>query len=376
MNTVEEMNRGKPIPTLLLNSSHGRYVLGSDPWVRATLDALDKLDPVVHEIITSVGLANWELTACAAAAKGLRQRLVLPGRDNSAGHRYFARCLDEFGLDGKLTAPVFAGERDGRRFLTLRDQLAFETARVVYPVSVRPSGRLDKLLDQFTASGGETNEKFRVQYDSGGWRPRYNLKAHALDPALEEFSSRWLIHWTHSSPGPWSTETPAEFYRDLMRNPGGYVRSAAATLARIVSENVLRSSGFHMSGGEMMVSLSALPPAEALPLMRWRSRWRRWSMEPYGIAFRKEALVRLGARQVAYYDKLPERITAAEKKFSQRRGRITDWSGEQEWRVSGDIRLDAVPPSDKALLVYDNNWRTDYPKPALEYRIVPLFSMK
>lgn len=370
------MNRNGLTPTLLLNSTHGRYPLGSDSWVRATAAALDSLDPGGHVLITSVGLANWELTAHLAAVKGFPQLVALPGEDDGAGRRYYERCLDELGLEEQLTSPLFAGKCDSRSFRAIRDRLAFETAELVYPVSVRPGGRLDTLLREFAAAGGRVSDDFRVEYAAGGWRPGYRFDSAPLNPALREFSSGWLTHWTHSRPGPWPGEKPASFYSGMLATPDLYVRSAGATLARIISDQVIRGSSLHMSGGAMMVSLTGLPVSEALPLMRWRSRWRRWSMEPFGISFRREALVRLGARRVSYHDDIPADLAQGERKFSQRRGRVTDWRGEREWRLSGDLPLGAVAADQIAVLVYDKNWLELCPRLTGRYRIVPLLAEK
>ncbi len=211
-----------------------------------------------------------------------------------------------------------------------------------------------------------------MEFSKESWLPRYNLDRKLLNPELAAFGQGWLTHWTHSRPGPWPGETAAEYYRDILNEPEKYVRSAPATLAAILAGGVVRGSGTHMAASEMTVSLTSLPPLEALAMMRWRSRYRRWNMEPYGIAIRRDALVPLGARQVRYYDEMPSQLSSAEKIFSQRRGRLTDWSGEREWRIHGQLHLDQIDPDEIALLVYDSAWAAGRPELTQRYRIVEI----
>ena len=349
------MSASKHKTVLLLNSSHGRFPVGSSAWVRGTIAAMDSFNASVHTLVTSIGLPGWELPAVAAARRGCRQKLILPGKNNSAGKRFFRRCLDDLGLDVNYTEPLFAGSGD---FYSLRDNLAFELADTVFPVSVKPGGRLYKLLEQYNHAGGKVAKDFMVEYRNEDWLPRYNLQSGALNPELNELDSNWLTHWTHSHPGPWPDEPAASFYKDLLGNPGFYVRSAEATLARIVTDKKLRASSTHMAGSELTVSLTSLPPRQAIRSMRWRSRYRRWNMEPYGIAFRKQALIPYGAREVKYFDQIPESLKTAEKIFSQRRGRITDWSLEREWRIHGDLHLDGINTKDIVLIIFNKSSKT------------------
>jgi hypothetical protein len=357
---------------LLLNSSHGRFTVGSSPWVRATMDALDALNPDQDILLTSIGLPGWELPAYRAAQMGFRQKLILPGHDNGAGAHYYQRWQDNLGLNASLTEPIFTATGNSKEFNSVRDSLAFELADIVYPVSLRPGGRLDTLLGRHIARGGLATDLYRVEYTNNNWVPRYKLDKANLNSGLNAFDSGWLTHWTHSYPGPWPNETSADFYHDMLTGPDRYVRCARSTITRILAEGVVRGSDAHMADSETTVSLTSLPPLKALAAMCWRSRWRRWNMEPFGITVRREALVSLGARQVSYYDKLPPQLSDSEKIFSQRRGKSTDWSTEQEWRIHGDLRLDDIDPDKIALLMYENHWASSAPKRAGLYRAVAI----
>jgi hypothetical protein len=108
-----------------------------------------------------------------------------------------------------------------------------------------------------------------------------------------------------------------------------------------------------MPGNAEAVSFSALGMNEAMPLMRWRSRYVRYSFEPYGIAIRRSALESLGGRPVIYTTRLSRATCGEDFLFTQSPGEHTDWRGEREWRVLGDVRLDMLDSGDFMAVVPD-----------------------
>ena len=80
-----------------------------------------------------------------------------------------------------------------------------------------------------------------------------------------------------------------------------------------------------------------------LPLMKWRSRYRQMSFEPYGIGIEKTTAIQLGIVPVHYYrkkeypkDKPPWQL--------QSQGMKTDWKQEAEYRYPGDFNLSDIEP--------------------------------
>ena len=113
-----------------------------------------------------------------------------------------------------------------------------------------------------------------------------------------------------------------------------------------------------MPGGQAAVSFTALSPAEAVPLMRWRKRYTRYSFEPYGLAFRCKFLTKLGARPVEYYQPGRKPTKERETLFYQSMGRVGDWKAEKEWRLPGNLDLEQIPESDMLIIVPDREEKT------------------
>ena len=338
---------------LLLNSVHGKYPRGTDPWIRATQAALEALANPKDSLIASLGLPSWELPAYLAGTFGMKLILVVPGGETAPGSGEYETLLEDFKLDRKKTRMEFTGAGPGKDLMTARDRLAFELADIICPVSVRPSGRLARLIEEYAGGGAEIRRDWQIDWQRGGWHPRCELEGRVLNPALSRIDQGWLFHWTRSNPGRWADEPPWQFYRALLAEPETYVRHARSTLARIVSRKCLRASSWNMPGGQPAVSFTALSPAQTLPLMRWRRRYTRYSFEPYGLAFRAEILTKLGAKPVEYYQPDSKPAGRGETLFYQSAGRVGDWEAEKEWRLAGNLNLEHIPLPDMLIIVPD-----------------------
>ncbi len=321
--------------------------------MRALVSALESLAGKNVRLIASAGLPTWELAAYLGGKSGLGLELIVPGRQDNRGREYFAKILRGLGLDPQNTRPVFTGSRSTGDFYAVRDRMALELAEVVYPVSIRPGGRLDTLLAEFLTKGKQVRQDFRIKFSRAPWTPSYSFPMDKLNPKLRLFESGWLTHWTHTWPGAWPGEEPREFYRDLLADPANYVRDARATLARIISEGLLRGSSWKMPSGESAISFTALTPAEAIELMRWRKRYARYSLEPYGLAFRQESLERAGTRPVRYLRNRDTVPSGEERLFTQSAGRKGNWTVEKEWRLRGNLKLEEFAKEELVLVTAD-----------------------
>ncbi|HLA40194.1 MAG TPA: hypothetical protein VJ417_09360 [Candidatus Glassbacteria bacterium] len=329
---------------VVLNSAQGRYIRGADEWVQATARAVEHLaERPGTELIASVGLPNWELPAGLAAECPVQFALILPGRDNAAGNRYFNRIAESFGLDRSRTRPVFTGDHSLEAFRPARDRLALEIVDTIYPVSIRPGGRLDPLLERAAAAEKSICNDFRIPWQRKHWRPFYDFSNLCLNSGVEELTRNRLIHWTHSWPGPWPWESHRDFYRDLIAHQEIHVRSARESLARIAAEKKIRASSWKMPQGELIVSFTALPAGRSVELMAWRRSLARYSFEPFGVAVSTSALIRLGCRPVEYFTGQNTRPEGPDLPFGQGEGQNEPWSREQEWRLKGDLDLSGLP---------------------------------
>jgi hypothetical protein len=329
---------------LVLNSAQSRYPRGCDPWVRATVAAFDRLAGTSAIAVVSSSPLMWDFAAFLAAGRGMRLRFFVPDFDRGAAERKYRQALTDLTIAHDRAEPVFL---ESSRAITkadvwrLRDINALHGADVIYPVAITPEGRLETLLRTETLNG-EIRDTFRIAPSNTKQRmPRYdfaNAPVHALP------KGNWLVHWTRSSPGHWSGETAATFFRDMLASPEQYVRSARDTLMKILAERVIRASSWKIPGAVPVVSLTENTPETALTLMKWRKRFVRYTYEPYGIAIRLEALESSGARAVTYAVSAPG--PDAGMWWYQSPGAVADWTREREWRHPGDIRLDAIDSRD------------------------------
>ncbi len=190
-------------------------------------------------------------------------------------------------------------------------------------------------------------------------RPAAGLSAPAKVVDISRVSGaepwEYLTHWTRRCDGPWPDQREEEYLEELIVQPDRADRSPLATLRRIIHTRRLRASPRAIRGGAAVVCFTAVPLAD-LPHRRvFRPHRTRWDFEPYGICLRRDWLVQRGARPVQYgqpelWSALPEE----ERPFFQAgqtrgRGRVMDWTAEEEWRHVGDLPLDKVP-ADAALV--------------------------
>lgn len=337
---------------LVLNSAQGKYPTGAEGWVQTTLHAVGELASDETVFLCSTEPAPWSLTLWLAGRTSSRIGCIVKAADDSAGNREYARITGDFGLRGERTHPLFLGAEPAepanhpKDSWQMRDRRALTLADEVYPVSIRPGGRLHHMLGESGFRGKVRNE-FRIPWSQNGFIPRYTLTGRSWRrlPA-----GRWLVHWTRACPGPWPGESSVEYFRDVIAHPETYVRNAGATLSRIVREGTIRGSCRHMPANLPAVAFTALSPGDAVALMRWRKRYVRYTFEPWGIAIQREELVRRGAREVTYTNGRPDG-PLTETFFSHAEGADGHWREEREWRLPGNLTLGDIPPDSVRIIV-------------------------
>jgi len=355
MKTFFEAKHHKRPIVLILNSAHSKYPTGSDPWIQTTIKAVNRLTEQPLRMLCSTEPVMWDIVTALAGKSGMEIIIIVNAIDDIDGNKNFRSIIEEYALDPDRTTPIYLGECSGKqhkKLWKLRDRLALMTADIIYPVSIRPGGKLDNLLSEDIFRKKIRND-FRIIWSKEKRlkkRPVYNFSGHSVNPFPD---GKWLVHWTRASQGPWPGEKAWEFYRDLFENPHIYVRSARETLIKILTEKIIRGSSWKIPGQARSVSLTSLPPEEAVSLMRWRKRFVRYSFEPYGIAIKQDILVQMGAKKVHY-----ERLDAnspCEKLFIQSPGKTGGWTREKEWRFRGDLRLDNIDADDYFAIVLDES---------------------
>ncbi len=323
---------------------------GQTPWVRQVVGAIERIAHDSGRVLTSVGLQTWELTAVAAASAGVPQTLYLPDSEYDQA----ARWTSTLGLDPARASVTWVpcdGSTSSREFMERRDHLILQDADRLYPVSIRPTGTMAHFIDHARTDGRNVCDSFMAPHTGRTTPLKYTLTPKQFNPDADRIGRNCLIHWTRTANHAWPDERLCDYYRAIIES-ASYPRSAFDTLAHILTTGVLRGSARHMPAHTPTVSFTGLPPAESIPLMRWRARYSEMSFEPYGVGIGRAAAASLGLRPVRYFDPRQERPGQADRWLTQSIGRHTDWRNEQEYRARGDLDLRAVAESD--LVVFCN----------------------
>ncbi len=337
----------------ILNSRQSKTPLGIDEWVRRTVVAAQwAVDELNAEIVASTNPLMWNVALWAAGQAGAVVHLFEPDVTSDAAH--LAREFDIPHDRIRIHSVAGSSAPSGKSWWRERDRAVIDFADLLVPVSLRPGGALEGLIAQ-RAAEKDIVSQFRTPYAPAAHHERELVDRSRLNPELHNWPEGYLIHWTRSWHGPWPGETMADFMTDLVASQTQYCRSACHTLNRILRERRIRGSAWHVGSNQPVVAFTELSPLESIPLMRWRSRWARWSFEPYGIAIPIEAARRIGIRPVRYVD--PDQwksIPAEEKPFCHSIGKDHPiWPTEREWRVAGDVALDNLTDSGGIILVRD-----------------------
>jgi hypothetical protein len=330
---------------VVLNSTQPKHPHAGLPWVRATLQAVDTLAAEGHGFVGSVGTAAWELALWRAGVCGAALHILCPLPPGSAEQDVKHAVLRDFDLSPERCSwhllPATGRSGRGKDTWTLRDSAALSAAECIYPVSLRPGGKLAQALSSGT-SPRPIDLRFTVPFlkrpPGPGWQGPEALQLPLARPML--------LHFTRTSDGPWPGERRAQYFADVASSPS-YPRDGFGTLRRIVREHTLRASRFRIRAGAATVSFTALDPSRALGLVRWRSRYARFSFEPFAVGVSLEAAERAGARPVVY-DRGACCGEAADG-LHQGRGEAGHWEAEQEWRHEGDLDLARFDAADVAL---------------------------
>jgi hypothetical protein len=213
-------------------------------------------------------------------------------------------------------------------------------AQKIFPISIRPGGRLDTLL-KANADSGKVDDRFHIDYAPPTYGPtHYDISRIKLEVENWDF----ITHWTRTRHGPWPGEPRAAFYSRLLASENRYPNSALDTLINIISERKIRASSDKIRDSFPAIGFSECHPNDILKILRWCPRRVNWNFEPYGVAISRSVAEKMGAKPVIYgtgedYRKFSE---SAKPFFQSRGGEAVDWSGEREWRHIGDIDLNQI----------------------------------
>lgn len=348
---VEEMffdaikNRKKVV---ILNSRQPSGMTGSCEWVKKTIDAVRWVQDQGDVLITSVGIKTWEMSLFSSVEQSVPVIILIPVSSAESFDSLQNYYCTQFRIDPAKTVflPV-AGSEIGPDEQKRRDRVAVEMADLVVPVSIRKGGFLDQIVS--TIEPASCCMDFRTPYQSKGSIQKScytDLSLH--DDIQAGWLSDYLFHWTRTTWKPWPDELLADYYSDIVHSVG-YPRTALKTLEHILESRMIIGSDRHMPGRQRCVSFTGEMPAQFLPLMRWRSRYKEMSFEPYGIGIRKDLALERGVKSVIYTDNTAG-ISSDNRWHSQSLGKKGNWFVECEYRCREQFSLAEIDQNDIVII--------------------------
>lgn len=366
------MRRGKHSAILL--SRQSMYPTGAAEWVMAAKQAVLWAKENNYRILAAVHAPTWELVLSLASILDIPITIVVASDSNFETNKQ-KKLFDDFdllGRDVQIVSVHTENKATKENICANVDMHIVQLADILLPVSIRRRGSWEKMLASLQGGDKSANESFRMPYSSRTVRIKKEYEKKTINPDIKILGSDFLFHWTRAASRPWPTERPIDFYRAIIESTV-YPRTAFDTLRNILTTGIAVSSR-HMPKGISTVSFSALPPAQVIPLMRWRQRYREMSFEPYAIGIRKEAALRAGIKPVEYFERgnLRKLESADDRWRLQSIGVKTDWRQEAEYRYPGDIPLNQFTASDRVIIV-SNVEEAATLSASCNERIMPLF---
>ncbi len=366
-----------------LNSRKPRKVSPGDRWL--TLTKLMVTSAIKRGVAIATSYGSLAYCVASTISKGSPKIIacdrVLPFMQSRS---HLEQFLDEYGdlfdLETTLFVSSFVpGHLPSRASCyTERDHLVGALSSLVMLGEISEHGNMRSVLDVVirrgipvesateTLSAGtcssdptlmtEVHSKNKEQIIEAGADSKSFFKSHALKPAIHKElpgRSSYLIHYTRSCPGPWPGQPWGEYCESLLEDRPGASHTGFDTLTRILKERRIRGSKKLIRGGHSIVCFTECPPQELRKIVEWRKSLIRWSFEPYGLAFARESLLKLGNRPTIYaieeaFDDLSNDLKYL---FQFQRSHGKQWAAEKEWRIKGDLCFADLDDRDIVVIV-------------------------
>ena len=358
------------------------------------------LDPREIALAGSTGTLSYDLASTLAQRSGFAQLLVAPFALNHADRELLKTYGDGTSGIPILSCMLYAGSCSTKQAVVCRDRILAALANFHLVLEIRSGGNLLAVLEeiqgqsprhQFVFDPGDINSSNAGNYTLLAKFPehahRFKLEAeHAeklkggLSRGYAEHAEKYkggrfhsklktensklplgnsklpdfLFHYTRACAGPWPGETYRQYLINLLDRHPLSGHSALETLIRIIEEARIRGASLMVRGRESVISWSSRPPQDLFLMRKWNRALIRWTVEPYGIAVRRDVLRSLGAKPAIYGgEQTHGRISQAEKyRFQLSRSTpSSSWRHEREWRLRGDLVLRRLKPADGFVFV-------------------------
>ncbi len=358
------------------NSRKGKQTRRTDPWVHALRRVFVQTAREPTAWVGSFGTALYDLVTCWAHLHAKPTVVIgMPSPSRSAWEdfqaafpelkpRWFLSCLP-----GRAACPA-------KQNLLCRDRMVAAAADQLFVIEIRRGGNLLRVLSDELASRPRPFWVFPARAEapdtegnaailqafahygriwSGAPEPpdtpcqrTHGRSRPEAVPGMPSLDEPFLFHYTRSCPGPWPGQARCAWAEDLFRARPWADHTALDTLWRILTERRLRACGRLIRGRVPVVSWTPVPPHDLARLIRWNPALIRWTFEPYGIAVKQRVLKTLGARPAIYaseaqYSKIPQRDRF---RFQRHEAGKPSWKREREWRLLGDLDLEALDGAD------------------------------
>lgn len=377
----------------ILNSRKPRAISPSDSWISVTKALFHEAIQRVPVVVSSFGTMPFALVSRLASSgqNGLIVACdhVLPFMQEGPKREDFAgRYQGLFRPDRTLFVSLFPPGPVPRLMdrWRARDNLVVALSSLVYVASVRSGGNMEEVLkrafkrrihfaifipeqsdpcspgnmDFLKEIPRERTEKialktYRHTAEIPKNAPKISLVFRRGPLELKNWPVKGssLIHYTRSCHGPWPGQTLADYCQSIIELRENAAHSGFHTLVRILDERRIRASRRLTRGNFPVVSFTECLPSELEKLIKWRKALIRWSFEPYGIAVRRETLRQLGAASVIYgHEDQYKDVPDEQKYLFQLQGSAGgNWLEEREWRLHGDLSLEAISREEVTVIV-------------------------
>jgi hypothetical protein len=376
------INTDQPL-LAVFNSRKPRLVSSDSKWVKALRFFFKSLEGGQIGVAGSTGTLTYDMAAALASRAGLPQLLVAP----SPFHTF-----DPEGIPA-LSCTLDSVTCPKKERLICRDRIVAALANFHLLLEIRARGNLLAVLEdiqsrsprrQFIFDPGTQDFSNAGNYALMGKFPEH-ASAFKLPPAPDTALStsagtlspapgysrgrlrtkgsgsgafyprgKYLFHYTRACAGPWPGQTYRQYLLDLLDGCPLSGHSALETIIRILKEGTIRATDRMVRGREAVICWSSHPPQELFAMRRWNRTLARWTVEPYGIAVRRDILRSLGAKPAVYggehtYGRIPQ-----SEKYRFQLSRSTpsaSWRHEREWRLRGDLALSKLKPDEGFVFV-------------------------
>jgi len=406
----------------VFNSRKARLVSPESGWLKALGFFFHTLDSREIALAGSAGTLTYDLAGTLALRSGLLRLMVVPFPLLKAD-RDLLKTYGE-GLSG---IPVLSCMLDGftcsgKQSPVCRDRVLAALVDLHLVLEIRSRGNLLAILEeiqiksprpQFVFEPGETNSanagnyalltkfpehahRFEISSSSrasGSWTGHVEVQRFSREDGLssghhkgrkkEEQSGAipipwcdYLFHYTRACFGPWPGEPYHQYLTDLLDGHPLSGHSALETLIRIVLEGLIRAGSRMVRGSAAVVSWSSHPPQEVFVMRKWNRALARWTVEPFGVAVKRDVLRSLGAKPAIYGNEQVYASLAESEKYRfqvSRSSPSSSWRHEREWRLRADFSLSGLRPDRGFLFVQTNEEKAklcSYVNPSLPVVVI------